>query len=233
MISKKNILLFLEIVLSSLKSDFDDTKIKQSFLANIDDNEDCANKFIAWLPKVKEELANDLDFFMQSDPAANSSLEVELTYPGYLAITYYRIAHSLVKLGYQTEARIISEAVHSLTGIDIHPGAQIASPFFIDHGTGIVIGETAVVGKHCKIYQGVTLGALSLSKGSALKGVKRHPTVGDDVTIYSGASILGDIKIGSNVTIGSNVFLLEDVPSNMKVSLSKPELIMKEKGERR
>lgn len=233
MIIKKNILAFLDIVLTSLNSGIDEDAIREAFLADISNKIDDAATFIGSLSTIKKELASDLDFFMQSDPAANSSLEVCLTYPGYLAITYYRVAHVLVKLGYHTEARIISEAVHSLTGIDIHPGASISSPFFIDHGTGIVIGETAIVGKRCKIYQGVTLGALSLSKGSALKGVKRHPTIGDDVTIYSGASILGDIKIGSNVTIGSNVFLLDSVPSNMKVVLSKPELIMKEKGESR
>ena len=233
MIIKKNILAFLDTVLSALNNEENEDSVKDSFLSNISNNEEHANVFLMGLPKIKDELEQDLAFFMQSDPAANSPLEIKLTYPGFLAITYYRIAHILVTLGYHTEARIISETVHSLTGIDIHPGASISSPFFIDHGTGIVIGETAIVGKRCKIYQGVTLGALSLSKGSALKGIKRHPTIGDDVTIYSGASILGDIAIGSNVTIGSNVFLLDSVPSNMKVVLNKPELVMKEKGESR
>lgn len=187
------------------------------------------NPFIKELSKVKEKIDLDVEFFQKCDPAANSKEEIKLAYPGYKAILTYRIAHILFEFGYKVEARIMSEQAHTLTGIDIHPGANIGCPFFIDHGTGIVIGETAIVGSRVRIYQGVTLGALSLAKGAELKGNKRHPTVKDDVIIYSGASILGDITIGNNVTIGSNVFLLESIPDNRKVTLPNPVLIVKEK----
>ena len=208
-----------------------DTKseIKNSFLTEIDDNSENADKFIAKLDEIKSNLKADLAFFMESDPAVDSEEEVIVTYPGFKAITYYRIAHALRELGYNLKSRIISESAHTSTGIDIHPGATIASPFFIDQGTGIVIGETSVVGKYVKLYQCVTLGALSLSKGSKMKGIKRHPTIGDHVTIYAGASILGDIKVGNNVTIGSNVFATEDIPSDTKVHIGKPELVFTKK----
>ena len=183
--------------------------------------EDVLNK----LDELGEILLQDLNFFYDSDPACNGIEEVVMTYPGFLAILYHRIAHIIYQNGNKIAARIISEEAHYLTGIDINPGAKIGSPFFIDHGTGIVIGETAVIGDRVKIYQGVTLGALSLSKGHQLQNQKRHPTVGNNVTIYSGASILGDIYIGDNVVIGSNVFLTQSVEANHKVVLSKPELI--------
>ena len=200
-------------------------KIAESFLNSIaNDKSDC-KKFISQLGEVKIMLDKDLEFFLSSDPAADSKEEIIKAYPGYRANLYHRVVHVLSNLGYKVEARIISEYAHFLTGIDIHPSAVIGCPFFIDHGTGIVVGETAVVGDYVKIYQGVTLGSLSLSKGSSLKGIKRHPTIGDHVTIYSGASILGDITIGDNVTIGSNVFLLKSVPSDTKVVLSEPELV--------
>ena len=138
-------------------------------------------------------------------PAATSTDEIKLAYPGFKAIAIYRISHILHGLGYKVEARFISETAHSMTGIDIHPAAKISYPFFIDHGTGIVIGETSSIGKRCKIYQCVTLGAVSLSNAKQLRGVVRHPQVGNDVTLYAGASLLGAIKIGNNVTIGSNV----------------------------
>ena len=174
-------------------------------------------------------LKEDLDFFLDSDPAVDSKEEVILAYPGYKAITYYRIAHELYKLGIKLPARIITEEAHKLTGIDIHPGAQIAHPFFIDHGTGIVIGETAILGHHVKMYQGVTLGALSLAKGKRMHDIKRHPTIGNYVTIYSNASILGDVTIGNNVTIGGNVFLTENIADNTRVLISKPELSITKK----
>ena len=205
--------------------------IVKSFLKNIDNNEDNAKQYFANLEKAKEDLQEDLSFFFDSDPAANSKEEIVLSYPGYLAIAYHRIAHPLYLLGYKVESRFIAEQAHKITGIDIHPGATIGVPFFIDHGTGIVIGETSIIGKRVKIYQGVTLGALTLAKGHTLKGLKRHPTVGDDVTIYSGVSILGDIHIGDDVTLGSNVFITEDIPSHTKVVISKPELIFKSKNE--
>ena len=167
---------------------------------------------------------------MESDPAVDSEEEVILAYPGFKAIAYHRVAHILDALGYKLQARMMSEEAHSLTGIDIHPGANIGESFFIDHGTGIVVGETTIIGKNVRLYQGVTLGAMSLSKGSKMKGIKRHPTIGSNVTIYAGASILGDINIGDNVTIGSNVFLTDDIPSNTRVTIGKPELIFEKKS---
>lgn len=188
------------------------------------------DSFFDDLDEVKAKLAKDLDFYMQSDPAADSEEEVVFAYPGYKAIVYYRLANVLVKYDQRFIARVISEHAHYLTGIDIHPAASIGCPFFIDHGTGIVIGETAIVGDYVKMYQGVTLGAISLSKGASLKGVKRHPTIKNHVTIYSNASILGgDVVIGNNVVIGSNVFLSKSVPDNHKVIMSPQELVMEEK----
>lgn len=205
-------------------------KVKKLYLSSIKDDEKEASAFIAALPNIKKELEQDLDFFMDSDPAADSKEEIVLAYPGFKAIRYYRIAHQLYLLDEKLFARIISEEAHIITGVDIHPGAQIASPFFIDHATGIVIGETTIIGKRAKIYQCVTLGALSLSKGHSLKGIKRHPTIGNDVTIYAGVSILGgDVTIGDRVTIGSNVFLTESIPDDTKVTIGKPELIMQKR----
>jgi len=225
MVETKNIKIFIKDCMNYINIEsFDITK---SFIDNIDDNKDNSLKFTNELEKIKISLEEDVEFFLESDPAADSIEEIIITYPGYYAITCYRIAHILFNLKYNVIARMISERAHSKTGIDIHPGATIDSPFFIDHGTGIVIGETSIIGKRVKLYQGVTLGALSLSKGSKLKGIKRHPTVGNDVTIYSNASILGDITIGNNVTIGSNVFLMENVDSDMKVTIDKPILVMK------
>ena len=195
----------------------------------LDNNIEKCKEFEASFPTLKKELEADLAFYMESDPAAESEQEVLLAYPGFKAISAYRIAHELHKLGYNLAARVMTEEAHSRTGIDIHPASQLASPLFIDHGTGIVIGETTVSGKNFKIYQGVTLGALSLKCGSKLKGCKRHPTIGENVVIYAGASILGDITIGNNVTIGSNVFITESIPDNVKVSFSKPSLVITEK----
>ena len=178
---------------------------------------------------IKGLVTKDLGFFFESDPAANSLDEIKITYPGFRAITFYRIAHVLYKQNKKVEARIITEHAHFLTGIDINPGASIGCPFFIDHGTGVVIGETSIIGDFVRLYQGVTLGALSPEKGQSIKGVKRHPTVGNNVTIYAGASILGDISIGNNCTVGGGVFLLESIPDNMKVTNPKPILNIKEK----
>lgn len=166
----------------------------------------------------------DLDFFYESDPAADSLEEIKLAYPGYKAILFYRIAHILYKKNRRLEARVISEFAHSFTGIDINPGAQIDSPFFIDHGTGVVIGETSIIGKNVRIYQGVTLGALSPALGQTIKGEKRHPTIKDNVTIYSNSTLLGDITIGENVTIGGGVYIREDIPANTVVRSAKPIL---------
>ena len=203
-------------------------KIRKCFLNSIDSDEKLFSQFEETLPSLKESLKEDLKFFMESDPAVDSEREILLAYPGYKAISSYRIAHEIYKLGHKLEARLISEGAHSYTGIDIHPAAQLASPIFIDHGTGIVVGETTISGKKLKLYQGVTLGALSLKCGSKLKGCKRHPTIGENVVIYAGASLLGNISIGSNVTIGSNVFITESIPDNVKVSFSKPSLVITE-----
>ena len=159
------------------------------------------------------------------DPAAYSKEEVILSYPGLQAITINRLAHELFLLNVPLIPRIMTEYAHSTTGIDIHPGATIGEYFFIDHGTGIVVGETTTIGNNVKIYQGVTLGALSTRGGQKLQGKKRHPTIGDNVTIYAGASILGgDSIIGENCVIGSNVFITTSIPAGTKVNIKNQEL---------
>lgn len=217
---------FIETAEQYLSGCLEINDVKTSFLNNISDNEDNLNVFLIKLDVIKTKLHGDLLFFLESDPAIDNEDEVIFAYPGYKAIVYYRVAHALNNMDFKFISRVISEHAHFLTGIDIHPEAKIGCPFFIDHGTGIVIGQTAIVGDYVKIYQGVTLGALSLGKGHLLKGTKRHPTVGNHVTLYSGASILGDITIGNNVVIGSNVFLTDSIGDNYKVVLSKPELIL-------
>ena len=199
------------------------------FKKAVADDKNAYESFINGLKEVQKVLKEDLEFFLDSDPAATGIDEIKLAYPGFKAIAIYRISHVLYKLGYKVQARFISEVAHSSTGIDIHPAAEISYPFFIDHGTGIVIGETSKIGKRAKIYQCVTLGTVSLSNAKELRGVTRHPQLGDDVTLYAGASLLGAIKIGNNVTIGSNVFLTKDIPNNMKVIIGEPELIYKNK----
>ena len=167
------------------------------------------------IPEIRALLSGDIEAAYDGDPAATSTDEVILSYPCVLAITTYRIAHELYLRGVPFIPRIMSEHVHSLTGIDIHPGAKIGKNFFIDHGTGVVIGETAEIGDNVKLYQGVTLGALSFprdEKGHIIKGRKRHPTVGNNVVIYSGATILGaEAIIGDNVVIGGNVWITSPV----------------------
>lgn len=172
--------------------------------------------FMDDLPLIYERLMEDLQAFMDGDPAARSTYEVVRTYPGFFAIFIHRIAHRLYIKSVSLIPRILSEYAHSKTGIDIHPGASIGRSFFIDHGTGVVIGETAFIGNHVKIYQGVTLGALSVEKGHA--GKKRHPSVGDHTVIYSGATILGgETVIGNHCIIGGNVWLTTSVPDGTKV----------------
>src|SRR5574344_1269622 len=186
--------------------------------------------FFSHLDEISKMLHQDLLFTFDSDPACDSYEEIISAYPGFTATFYHRIAHILYNENNKIVARVISEQAHFLTGIDIHPGAKIGSPFFIDHGTGIVIGETSVIGNYVKLYQGVTIGALSLSKGQGLRGMKRHPTIGNNVTIYSGASILGgESVIGDNVVIGSNVFLTYSIPANTKVTIKKPDLVLIDK----
>ncbi|MDO4489529.1 MAG: serine O-acetyltransferase EpsC [Lachnospiraceae bacterium] len=187
--------------------------------------EQLVNTFLEKIPAIREDLYTDVQAFYEGDPAAYSTDEVIFCYPGMYAITTYRIAHELYKLNIPMIPRIMSEHAHSLTGIDIHPGATIGKYFFIDHGTGIVIGETTEIGEHVKIYQGVTLGALSTKKGQLLKGNKRHPTLGNYVTIYANTTVLGgDTVIGDNTTIGGNAFIVNSVEEGMKVSIKTPEL---------
>lgn len=185
-------------------------------------------EFLKQIPKIREYIESDVTAAFDGDPAAYNKEEIVVTYPGFYAITVYRIAHELHILGIPLIPRIMTEHAHSLTGIDIHPGASVGKYFFIDHGTGIVIGETTVIGDNVKIYQGVTIGALSTRGGQKLKNVKRHPTIEDNVTIYSGATILGgETVIGKNVVIGGNTFITSSVHEGMKVSAKQQELHFK------
>lgn len=187
--------------------------------------EEIVEKFIDRIPAIRDYLNTDIIAAYNGDPAAYSNDEIIFCYPGVFAISVYRIAHELWLLGVPMIPRIISEYAHNLTGIDIHPGATIGKYFFIDHGTGIVIGETTVIGDNVKIYQGVTLGGLSTRKGQQLKGVKRHPTIGNNVTIYSNTSILGgETIIGNDVVIGGNAFIIQSIPEGMKVNIRNPQL---------
>jgi serine O-acetyltransferase len=175
-------------------------------------------RFIERLPAIRALLAQDLEASYEGDPAATSLQEIVLSYPGIRALSIHRIAHELYVLDVPLLPRIMSEYAHDRTGIDIHPGARIGRHFFIDHGTGVVIGETAEVGDRVRIYQGVTLGAASLRDSSTLRGQKRHPTVEDDVTIYAGTTILGgDTVIGTGSVIGGNVWITESVPPGSQV----------------
>lgn len=183
--------------------------------------------FMDRIPAVRDLLEKDLQALYDGDPAAATKDVIIFSYPGFYAITVYRLAHELTKLNVPMIPRIMSEEAHSKTGIDINPGAQIDEYFFIDHGTGIVIGETTIIGKHVKIYQGVTLGAFSTSGGQDLRGVKRHPTIKDNVTIYSNASILGDVTIGSDSVIGGNVVISKNLPDGTKVRMAGQELQFK------
>jgi len=184
----------------------------------------------AKLPEIRKLLIDDVVAGYEGDPAALTYAEVQLAYPGLLAITSHRIAHELYKLDVPIVPRIMSEWTHSTTGVDIHPGAEIGHSFFIDHATGVVIGETSVIGNHVKLYQGVTLGAKSFpldEHGNPIKHIKRHPKVGDRVVIYAHATILGNITIGAGSTVGGNVFLMEDVPPNSFVAAKHAELHIK------
>lgn len=173
-------------------------------------NEQIASAFFEQVPRLYQLLNTDIQAIFNGDPAAQSEFEVIRTYPGFFAISFYRLAHSLYKHDVPLLPRILTEYAHSKTGIDIHPAAEIGEYFYIDHGTGIVIGESCIIGKHVKLYQGVTLGALSVAKSMAY--TKRHPTVEDNVVIYSGATILGgETVIGKNTIIGGNVWLTKSV----------------------
>ena len=190
--------------------------------------------FIARLPEVRRLVDSDVQAAYEGDPAATSPMEVVMAYPGLYAVAIHRLAHELYTLKVPIIPRIMSEIAHSKTGIDIHPGATIGEHFFIDHGTGVVIGETTVIGKNVKLYQGVTLGALSFDKdpvtGALVKGVKRHPNVEDNVVIYAGATILGGrTTIGHDSEIGGNVWLKDSVPPNSRVYNKPPAPEIREK----
>jgi serine O-acetyltransferase len=189
-----------------------------------------AVRFLEALPEIREVLTTDVQAAYDGDPAARTIDEVVISYPGALAVTVHRIAHQLWQQQVPLVPRMMSEYAHSITGIDIHPGATIGPSFFIDHGTGVVIGETTSIGKRVRLYQGVTLGALSLPKEEVnrLRGTKRHPTIEDDVTIYSGATVLGgETVIGEGSVIGGNVWITQSVPPGTKVFLAPPKLIFR------
>lgn len=176
--------------------------------------------FMRRLPEIHLLLEEDAQAAYEGDPAASSPLETLLCYPSMRVMCHHRVAHELYRLGVPLIPRIISEMAHSETGIDIHPGATIGPRFFIDHGTGVVIGETCIIGSHCRLYQGVTLGALSFPKqddGSLVKGLARHPVLEDNVVIYAGATILGRVTIGKGSVIGGNIWLTQDVPPGSKI----------------
>ncbi len=184
-------------------------------------------EFISRLPYIQEMLLMDVQAGFDGDPAAKSKEDIIFSYPGLFAIYVYRIAHELYRRNVPYIPRIMTEYAHGKTGIDINSGAVIGKYFFIDHGTGIVIGETTQIGDYVKLYQGVTLGALSTRKGQQLSGVKRHPTIGDHVTIYANSTILGGgTVIGANTIIGGNTVISESIPANTRVSMKAPELTM-------
>ena len=188
-------------------------------------------EFFRHIPEIRRTVQTDVEAFYEGDPAAGSIDEIITCYPGIFAVTVYRLAHVLYSMGVPLLPRIMTEHAHSITGIDINPGAVIGEYFFIDHGTGIVIGETTEIGSHVKIYQGVTLGALSTRGGQSLRGKKRHPTIEDNVTIYAGASILGgETVIGRDCVIGSNVFITHSIPASTTVSVKSQELQYKARG---
>ena len=205
-----------------------------SYLMPEADAVNAVDAFIARLPAVRKVLETDVQAAYEGDPAATSRMEVVMAYPGMYAVTVHRLAHELYLLKVPILPRVMTEIAHSRTGIDIHPGATIGEGFFIDHGTGVVIGETTVIGRNVKLYQGVTLGALSFPKdektGMLMKGHKRHPNVEDNVVIYAGATILGgDTVIGHDSEIGGNVWLMESIPPHSRVYNKPPAPEIREK----
>ena len=191
-------------------------------------------KVLDRLTEIRRLINTDLEAAYDGDPAAFNKPEIVFSYPGLFAILVSRIAHELYLLNVPLIPRIMTEYAHTQTGIDIHPGATIGEYFFIDHGTGIVVGETSVIGNNVKIYQGVTIGALSTREGQKLHGTRRHPTIEDNVTIYAGASILGgNTVIGRNSVIGSNVFITTSIPPDTRVSIKTQELLMKSGSRKR
>jgi serine O-acetyltransferase len=190
--------------------------------------ENVTQHLLSQLPKIRKTLKGDVMAAFDGDPAAKSYEEIVISYPCIIAIATYRVAHELYIKDVPLIPRIMSECAHAKTGIDIHPGAKIGKNFFIDHGTGVVIGETTVIGNNVKIYQGATLGALSFPKderGKIIKGGKRHPTIEDNVTIYAEATILGNVVIGKSSVIGGNVWIKDSVPAGVTVTTANPDLV--------
>ncbi len=192
--------------------------------------EDSTVHLLTQIPKIREMLKGDVGAAFDGDPAAKSYEEIVVSYPCITAIAIHRVAHELYLKDVPLIPRIMAECAHAKTGIDIHPGATIGKNFFIDHGTGVVIGETTIIGDNVKIYQGATLGALSFPKderGRIIKGGKRHPTIEDNVTIYAEATILGNVTIGKGAIVGGNVWVKESVPAGVTVTMANPELVYK------
>lgn len=245
-LASSNLETYLKVELNALYS----ALMKQIIFADqhdcLRDHQPCAEceqsgrvralEFIQTLPELREILATDVRAAMEGDPAAKSYGEVITSYPGLYAIQVQRIAHELYKMRVPGLPRAMTEYAHSITGIDIHPGAEIGKSFFIDHGTGVVVGETTEIGNRVRLYQGVTLGALSMPKEAveSFRNKKRHPTIEDDVIIYSNTTILGgETVIGARSTIGGNAWITESVPPDTKVYLKKPELVYAGNGENR
>lgn len=204
------------------------SQIELIFTGLAPDEKKITSRFLEELPAIKATLLKDAEFILDSDPAARDLIEVIAVYPGFFAIYCYRIAHSIDRLSVPLLPRMITEYAHKITGIDIHPGAEIGNPFSIDHGTGIVIGETTVIGNNVKLYQGVTLGALSVDKSKASK--KRHPTIEDNVILYAGSTILGgETVVGRNSIIGGNVWLTQSV-APFSIVYNKSEIVVRDQN---
>ena len=217
-----------EQIINSIRHDC--LKYKQSCSECVEQGQKICLDFLETIPETRKILATDVRATFEGDPAAKNYDEIVFSYPGIFAISVYRVAHTLYQLGVPLLPRIMTEYAHGETGIDIHPGAKIGERFVIDHGTGVVVGETTVIGRNVRIYQGVTLGALSVPKDAAdkLRGQKRHPTIEEDVIIYSGATLLGGkTVIGARSVIGGNVWITESVPPDTQVMMEKPRLVYK------
>ena len=238
-ISKKEIDEMLDTIRKVIFADYFSCRSKRQFMERAErmlqqlqgilkdigrppDFECLAQEFLKKLLDIRILCLSDLKAAFQGDPAAKDEAEIMMCYPGVYAVFVHRIAHLFYKMKIPYLPRVMSEHAHSITGIDIHPGATVGESFFIDHGTGVVIGETTEIGNHVRLYQGVTLGALSTAGGQKMKGSKRYPTIMDNVTIYAGASILGgNTIIGENTVIGANAFITASVPPNSKVSMNR------------
>lgn len=223
----------IDQIARSYRSDCKTRDCEDCDVANL--AEEASRHLLELLPEIRETIKLDAAAAYDGDPAAKSLDEIILSYPGIKAITMHRISHELYMKKVPLMPRMMSEYAHRTTGIDIHPGAQLGEGFFIDHGTGVVIGETAVIGNNVKIYQGVTIGALSFPKdscGKIIKGLKRHPTIQDNVTIYAGATILGNIIIGEGSVIGGNVWITENIDPGSIITISAPELKIKTRAKK-